>query len=273
MGSGTVTPVVSGGTLTNFAITAVNGAWSITQASSTVTVICPASVPYNGVAQTPCTATVTGAGGLNQSVTVTYTNNTNAGTATANASFAGDASHTASSNSGSFAINPAPVTATAGSYSGVVDASTHAPSACAVTGTYTGTLICTNNPASVGPGVGSGTVLPVVSGGTLANFAITAVNGAWSITPASSTVTTVTCPASVLYNGAAQTPCTATVTGSGGFSQTLTVSYTNNTNAGTATASASFAGDANHPASSNSATFAINPAPVTATAGSYTGSC
>jgi hypothetical protein len=38
------------------------------------------------------------------------------------------------------------------------------------------------------------------------------------------------------------------------------VSYTNNTNAGTATASASFAGDASHPASSNSATFAINPA-------------
>jgi hypothetical protein len=50
------------------------------------------------------------------------------------------------------------------------------------------------------------------------------------------------------------------VTGAGGFSQTLTVSYTNNTNAGTATASASFAGDASHAASSNSASFTINPA-------------
>ncbi len=56
---------------------------------STVTVSCPASVQYiyNGAAQTPCTATVTGAGGLNQSVTPTYLNNTNAGTATANATY------------------------------------------------------------------------------------------------------------------------------------------------------------------------------------------
>ena len=91
MGSGTVTPTVSGGTLTNFTITAVNGAWSITKASSTVTLTCPASVVYSGAAQTPCTATVTGAGGLSQSLTVSYTNNTNAGTATASASFAGDA--------------------------------------------------------------------------------------------------------------------------------------------------------------------------------------
>src|ERR1019366_8104986 len=135
-----------------------------------------ASVVYNGLAQTPCTATVTGAGGFSQSLTVSYTNNTNAGTATASASFAGDASHAASSNSASFAINPAPVTARAGSYNGVVDASAHAPSACAVTGAYTGSLTCTNNPASVGPALGSGTVLPVVSGGT-ANFAITLVNG------------------------------------------------------------------------------------------------
>jgi hypothetical protein len=75
-----------------------------------------------------------------------------------------------------------------------------------------------------------------------------------------SSVTTVTCPASVVYSGAAQTPCTAKVTGSGGLNQSLTVSYTNNTNAGTATASASFAGDTNNPASSNSASFTINAA-------------
>jgi hypothetical protein len=50
---------------------------------------------------------VTGAGGFNQSLTVSYTNNTNAGTATASASFTGDSSHTASSKSASFTINPA----------------------------------------------------------------------------------------------------------------------------------------------------------------------
>ena len=272
VGSGTVLPVVAAA---RCELRHHRGQWRLEYYAGVVDGDdgdCPASVLYNGAAQTPCTATVTGSGGFSQTLTVSYTNNTNAGTATASASFAGDATHPASSNSASFAINPAPVTATAGSYSGVDDASAHAPSACAVTGAYTGTLSCTNNPASVGPAVGSGAVLPVVSGGTLTNFAITAVNGAWSITQAASTTTTVTCPASVVYNGAAQTPCTATVTGSGGFSQTLTVTYTNNTNAGTATASASFAGDASHAASSNSATFAIDPAAVTATAGSYSGS-
>ena len=143
---------MSGGTLTNFTITAVNGAWSITKATSTVAITCPASVSYNGAAQTPCTATVTGAGGLSQTLTPTYTNNTNAGTATASASFAGDANHAAGSNTASFTINAVAVTATAGSYSGVYDALSHAPSACAVTGTFTGGLTCTNTPASVGPG-------------------------------------------------------------------------------------------------------------------------
>ena len=149
------------------------------------------------------------------------------------------------------------MTATAGSFSGVYNGATRTPSACAVTGAFKGGLTCTNNPASVGPAVGSGAVQPVVAGGS-ANFTITLVNGAWSITQATSTVT-MTCPASVTYNGAAQTPCTATVTGAGGLNQALTpVTYTNNTNAGTATASASFAGDANHAASSNTANFTIN---------------
>ena len=190
VGSGSVTPTVSGGTLTNFTITAVNGAWSITKATSTVTLTCPASVVYNGAAQTPCTASVTGAGGLSQSITPTYANNTNAGTATATATYAGDANHAAATRTANFTINPAPVTATAGGYTGTYDGTAHATApACAVTGTFTGSLTCTNNPASVGPAVGSGTVTPTVTGGTLTNFAITSVNGAWSITKATSTVT------------------------------------------------------------------------------------
>jgi len=39
---------------------------SIAQAASTTAVSCPPSVIYNGMAQTPCTASVTGVGGLNQ---------------------------------------------------------------------------------------------------------------------------------------------------------------------------------------------------------------
>jgi hypothetical protein len=85
------------------------GNFVINTASSTTTVTCPASVTYTGLPQTPCSAAVTGAGGLNQSLTVNYTNNTNVGTAGASASYAGDANHTGSSDSKSFTINPASV--------------------------------------------------------------------------------------------------------------------------------------------------------------------
>jgi hypothetical protein len=75
-------------------------------------VTCLASVTYTGMAQTPCSATVTGAGGLNQSLLVNYSSNTNAGTANASASYPGDANHTGSTGSATFAITQA-LTATA----------------------------------------------------------------------------------------------------------------------------------------------------------------
>ncbi|MGH7703947.1 MAG: hypothetical protein ACREMO_12700, partial [Gemmatimonadales bacterium] len=86
--------------------------FTIAKASSTTTLTCPASVTYDGSAQTPCTATVTGAGGLSQSITVNYSNNTNAGTASASASVAGDANHTGSSASKTFTIAKANQTIT-----------------------------------------------------------------------------------------------------------------------------------------------------------------
>ena len=269
VGTTTITPVVSGTGLTNFAITLVNGSFTISKVPSVTAVSCPASVTYNGSAQTPCTATVTGAGGLNQTLTVSYTNNINVGTATASASFAGDANYTASNDSKTFQITKALVTATAGSGSAVYDGVAKSPSACILTGDYTGGLTCANNPASVGPSAGTTTIVPVVSGIGQTNFAITLVNGSYTISKADS-VTTVSCPASVTYKGSAWTPCTATVTGIGGLNQTLTVSYTDNVNAGTATASASFAGDANHNASSDSKTFQINKVTLTVTADNKT---
>src|SRR5207237_3446628 len=51
-----------------------NGGFTIAKASSTTTVNCPASQTYTGAAIEPCTASVTGTGGLNQSVSVSYTN-------------------------------------------------------------------------------------------------------------------------------------------------------------------------------------------------------
>ena len=80
---------------------------------------------------------------------------------------------------GSWEIKKAPVTATAGSYSGTYDGIAHSPRPAQVTGAYTGDLTCANDPASVGPNVGSGIVAPVVSGTGLSNFEITKVNGSW----------------------------------------------------------------------------------------------
>ena len=112
--------------------------FAIEKAASTTAVTCPVSVTYNGSAQEPCSANVTGAGGLDQSLPVAYSDNTNAGTATASASFGGDANHKSSSDSETFTIDKADST------------------------------------------------------------------------------TAVTCPVSVTYNGSAQEPCSANVTGAGG---------------------------------------------------------
>jgi hypothetical protein len=86
----------------------------------------------------------------------------------------------------------------------------------------------------------------------------------------------VTCAAGPFtYNGSAQTPCSAKATGAGGLDVTLTVSYADNVNAGTATASASYGGDANHLGDSSSKTFTIGKATptvsVTWTAWTYDG--
>jgi hypothetical protein len=173
--------VAGAGTSTaNYALpTTASGTGHITQATSTTGISCPASVGYIGAAQTPCSASVTGSGGLSLTPTPDYANNVNAGVGTAAASytFAGDANHTGSSDSKTFSINKAAVTATAGSGSNTYDAATHSPSACVVTGTYTGDLTCANAPSAVGPDAGTTTIDAVVSGTGLTNFEITSVGG------------------------------------------------------------------------------------------------
>jgi uncharacterized protein with FMN-binding domain len=91
----------------NYNAAPASGNIVITQATSATVVSCPAgSYPYTGSAQTPCSASVTGAGGLNLTLlTPTYANNTAAGTATASFTYAGDANHSGSSGSGTFIID------------------------------------------------------------------------------------------------------------------------------------------------------------------------
>ena len=96
------------------------------------------------------------------------------------------------------------------------------------------------------------------------NYAAASGSATFQISAASSTVS-VTCPASTVFTNSALTPCSASVSGAGGLSATLPVSYAANVDVGTATASASYAGDANHSASSGSQTFQITAAPTSTT--------
>ena len=191
-----------------------------------------------------------------------YTNNVAAGTATATVMYAGDDNHAASNGSNNFTIDPAPVTAQAGSYSGLYDGSAHAVSPCMVSGGFG--LTCTNMPNMVGPDVGSGAVTATVDQ-PIGNFTVTYLAGSYSITPAVTTTTVSCSPNSFVYTGSPIEPCTASVTGPGGLNDPLTVSYVGDTtNVGSVTANASYAGGGNYQASNGSDNYTITAADQTA---------
>lgn len=108
-------------------------------------------------------------------------------------------------------INHALVTATAGSGSNVYDAATHSPSACVVTGAYVGSLSCVNDPANVGPNVGTTTTNPITIGPDLANFVVTPVTGTYEITKRGLVITAVT--DSKPYDGNTSSSALPTVSG------------------------------------------------------------
>ena len=100
----------SGGSANNYSFdTTATADVTISQASSTTTVTCPASVAYTGAARTPCTVSVTGAGGSSLTPDPMYSDNTAVGTASASYTYAGDANHSGSSGGDSFDITAAVV--------------------------------------------------------------------------------------------------------------------------------------------------------------------
>jgi len=152
------------------------GNFIISKAASTTTVTC-SGVTYNASVQTPCTVSVTGAGGLSLTPTPSYSNNTNAGTATASYTYAGDANHNGSTDSKTFTI--AQATADCSSivgYSGVYDGSAHG-----ATGTCTGVGGATLN------GLNLGSSFKNVPGGT-ANWTFTDGTGNYNSTSGSATI-------------------------------------------------------------------------------------
>jgi hypothetical protein len=230
---------------------------TITKAPSTTTVTCPASQTYTGSAIEPCTASYSGAGGLSGSLTPVYANNINAGSATAGATFGGDANHDGSTGNGGFTIIKAATTTTV---------------ICTASQTYTGSAIEPCTASYSGAGGLSGSLTPIYANNINAGSATASAsyggdanhdgstgNGGFEITRASSS-TTVNCPASATYTGSAIEPCTASYSGAGGLSGSLTPTYANNTDAGTASATATYGGDANHDGSTGNATFEITQA-------------
>ena len=246
--------------------TTYNGdvALTVVGTPTTTTVNCPTNVTYNGSAQTPCTATVTG-NGLNLSVTPTYTNNTNAGTATASYSYAGDTLYAPSSGSANFTIDPN-ASSTVVTCPASVSYNGQAQTPCSVAVTATDGLslnFALTDPTAYSSNTNTGTASVSYTWPGDANHTSSTGTATFQIHAASTT--TVTCPASVIYTGTAQTPCTVTVTDGGALNLTFDANYSANTNVGTATASYSWPGDATHDPSSGSATFAITPAASTVT--------
>jgi VCBS repeat-containing protein len=143
-------------------------------------------VVYTGAAQTVCTATVTGPGGLNQSVPVTYTNNTNAGTANASATYAGNANYSGSTGTGNFAIAKKALTVTANSVT-----QSHAATWPVFTGVMTGLVAGDGITATYSAGTpttapGTYTITPTLvdPNGKLGDYSVTSTNGVLTLTNA-----------------------------------------------------------------------------------------
>ena len=229
--------------------------FTIAKAPTAFFVYCPSSVVFTGSAQTPCTGTVTGAGGLSATVAGVYSANTNAGSASVVFTFAGDANHSGSSAGKSFTISKA---------------SSAVALTCTLSVVFTGSARTPCTASVSGPGGLSASVAPSYSGNTNAGAATAQAvfagdaNHVSAAAPVrtfviskAASVTVVSCPSSVVFTGSALTPCTVSVTGAGGLSVAPVAVYSANTGVGTATAAYTYAGDANHAGSQASRTFTI----------------
>ena len=201
VGSGTVSVATPynylKGNASDYAITPVSGSWAITPLGVTLTAGRYGPVAYDGNTHTlsacsssaatliTCTNGPTGPVGPDVgSGTVTPTPVYAAG------SVAGD--FTITSKNGSWSITPLGVTLTAGSLNNAVyNGSAQSIPAC---GSSAPTFVtCADDPTSVGPNVGSGTINVSAAytyvKGNASDYAITPVSGTWSIIPMAVTLT------------------------------------------------------------------------------------
>src|SRR4029077_5847108 len=176
---------------------------------------CPANVTYNGSAQTPCAVAVTGAGSLSLVPDPVYSNNTNAGTATASYTYGGAANHPGSSDSKNFTIDKAAShTVVTCPDSLIYDGSARTPCSVAVTGAGGMNL---TPAANYSDNTNAGTASASYTYAGDANHDGSTDSKDCTIQKAASH-TVVTCPASLIYDGSARTPCTGAVAGARGLS-------------------------------------------------------
>lgn len=209
----------SGGVFSdNIAATYVDGSLTVAKAASTSVITCsPTSVVYNLVAQTPCSVTVSGAGGLNIITLPDYANNTNAGTATASYTYAGDSNHNGSAAAPvNFTITKADstTTVTCSPTSLVYTAAAQTP--CSVSVTAPGVSLNPTPTYSNNTNVGTATASYNYAGNANINgsngsatFDIT--KAAATVTASSQTITAGTTPAAVTFT-TNPTPITWTTT-------------------------------------------------------------
>jgi len=266
--------------------------------STTTTITCPHRVTYTGLAQTPCTASVTGPG-LNQTLTVRYSrDNVDAGVVFAKARFWGNSTYRPSEASTWFKITKAASTTMVFCKTATYTGTPVTPCWAKITGVgglkefsrpEPTNTVNPFSPTTVDNSMYPGDRRPIgwwkfrhnVNAGTLTAWASFGYAGdqnhfgstdwtKFTILKAPTT-TTVTCPTlkmSPTFTGLPLTPCTVEVTGAGGLDlTTLTPRYKHNVNAGWKTASASytFKGDKNHLGSSDLTWFSIVKASSTTT--------
>ncbi len=255
-------------------ITCIPGTLTINaKSASNLTIDDIAAVTYNGSAQTPTVTVKDGTTTLTSGThyTVSYSNNTNAGTATATITGMGNYTGTKSANftinKASSAVTTAP-TAKALTYTGEAQQLVNAGVASGGTMQYSldGTTYSTSIPT--GTNAGSYTVYyKVVGDANHGNSEPATVNV--TIEGKSASNFTIDPVAAVTYNGSAQTPAVTVKDGTTTLTSgtDYTVSYSNNTNAGTATLTVTGSGNYS---GTKEAEFTINKASLTATAKSYT---
>ena len=207
---------------------AAAGTFVIDKAATTTTVTCTAGpFTYTGAAIEPCTAAVTGPGGLNQALAVDLCRQRQRRHGHGQLRrYAASANHLASSAAETFTIGKATPTLSVTNSPVTYDGT---PQAATVVGSVPGTVstIRYNGSATVPTNAGTYAITADFAPADTTNYnSLTGAAAGTFVINKAATTTTVTCTAGPFtYTGAAIAPCTATVTGPGGLNQAVAVTY------------------------------------------------